>query len=120
MEFFLSSLAVLSLSGFLVLFLGRFEKLCHALLVLSLAVASGLILAASFPYLRMNTSSNFKILWRSPFGEFSVGLDPLSAFFLITIACVALASGIYGSGYLRGHGEKRNLGAHYFFYLQFT
>lgn len=120
MEFFLLSLAVLSLSGFLILFLGRFEKLCHALFVFSIAVAAGFVLVASFPYLCRNFSSNFKIPWPSSFGEFSVGLDPLSAFFLMTIACVALASGIYGSGYLRGHGEKRNLAAHYFFYLQLT
>ncbi|MBI3313567.1 MAG: hydrogenase [Candidatus Omnitrophica bacterium] len=51
----------------------------------------------------------------SLFGEFGVGLDPLSAFFLITIACVSLASGIYGVAYLRN--EKKNLGPHYFFYL---
>lgn len=117
MKFFLLSLGILTLSGFLVLLLGCFRTLCHWIFVSSLAIACGLILIASIPFLRGEGGSVFCIPWPVPFGEFSVGLDPLSAFFLMTIACVSLASGIYGCGYLQEHHEKRNLGVHYFFYL---
>lgn len=116
MKLFLLSLEVLAFSAFLVLFLGRFRTFCHWIFVASLTIACGLILFASFRFLRGDISV-FRILWPVPLGEFSVGLDPLSAFFLMTIACVSLASGIYGCGYLQEHHEKKNLGAHYFFYL---
>ena len=120
MELFLLSLGVLVFSGFLLLFLGRFEKLCHGVFVISLSAACSLVVWASVPFLHVNPHSDFKFPWPVPLGEFNVGLDPLSAFFLLTIACGSLASGIYGWGYLRGHSEKKNLGVHYFFYLLLT
>ena len=84
--------------------------------VASLAASTGLVFFSSLPFLYSNRHSDFHLPWRLPFGELSVGLDPLSAFFLMTVACVALASGIYGVGYLNGHSEKKNLGVHYFFF----
>lgn len=117
MKLFLLSLALLAFSAFLVLFLGRFRALCHGIFVVSLASACILILLISVPFPRGTEGLTFRIPWPVPLGEFSLGLDPLSAFFLMTIACVSLASGIYGCGYLQEHHEKRNLGAHYFFYL---
>ena len=117
MKLFLFSLELLTFSALLVLFLGRFRVFCHWIFVVSLAAACSLILFASFPFLYGAGSSVFRIPWSVPFGEFSIGLDPLSAFFLMTMACVSFASGIYGVGYLLEHHENRNLGAHYFFYL---
>lgn len=120
MGFFLLGLGILALSGFLLLFLGHFGKLCHGIFIASLTISLSLVFLSAFPFLCANTCSDFNLPWRVPFGEFSVGLDPLSAFFLVVIACVTLASGIYGCTYLRGHSEKKNLGVHYFFYLFLT
>ncbi|OIO38229.1 MAG: hypothetical protein AUJ72_02785 [Candidatus Omnitrophica bacterium CG1_02_46_14] len=115
MRFFLSGLGLLGVSGFFLLFLGRFRKQCHGVFIVSLVVSMGLVFFSSLPFLYSNVHSDFYLPWRLPFGEFKVGLDPLSAFFLVTISCVALASGIYGVSYLNGHSEKKNLGVHYFF-----
>ncbi|PIW65419.1 MAG: hydrogenase, partial [Candidatus Omnitrophica bacterium CG12_big_fil_rev_8_21_14_0_65_45_16] len=117
MRLFLLSLEILAFSAVLVLFLDRFRKLCHFVFVASLVAACSLNFFVSFPFLRGGETSIFRIPWSVPFGEFTIGLDPLSAFFLMTIGCVALASGIYGCGYLQEHHEKKNLGVHYFFYL---
>ncbi|MBI4971773.1 MAG: hydrogenase [Candidatus Omnitrophica bacterium] len=117
MELFLLSLGILTASGLLVLLLGSFRTLCHWIFSASLTLACGLIIFVAFLFLRSDGTANFRAPWPVPFGEFSVGLDPLSAFFLITIACVALASGIYGCAYLHSYHGKKNLGVHYFFYL---
>src|SRR3989338_4856356 len=97
MKLFLLSLGILGFSGFLLLSLGRFRKLCQGVFVTSLTVSLGLVFFSSLPFLATNTRSDFRLPWRVPFGEFSIRLDPLSAFFLVTVACVSLASGIYGS-----------------------
>ncbi|MBI1869583.1 MAG: hydrogenase [Chlamydiae bacterium] len=120
MKFFLVSLSILILSGFMVLSLGHFKKLCHGIFLVSLTAASSLVLISSFFALRTSFQGDFLLPWSVPLGQFRMGLDPLSAFFLITIACVVLAAGFYGCGYLRGHGEKKNIGVHYFFYLFLT
>src|SRR5207249_2624337 len=42
-----------------------------------------------------------------PYVEFSVQLDPLSAFFLLIISSLALAISIFSIGYVKGfHGRK--------------
>ena len=120
MGLFLLGLEILAISGFSLLFLGRFRKLCHGIFIMSLTSSLSLIFYSSLPFLRAHIRSDFHLPWPVPFGEFSVRLDPLSAFFLITIACVSLASGVYGVSYLHGHIEKKNLGVHYFFCLFLT
>ncbi|MBI2095850.1 MAG: oxidoreductase, partial [Candidatus Omnitrophica bacterium] len=60
---------------------------------------------------------DFQPGWRLPFGEFRLGLDPLSVFFLATIAVLGLASGLYAAGYLRAYSGRRGPGAHYFFFF---
>ena len=44
-----------------------------------------------------------------PLGELHVGLDPLTAFFLLCIFLVSGLSSVYGSSYLRGYLGKRRL-----------
>jgi len=59
---------------------------------------------------------HYRLGLRMPLGEFHVGIDPLSAFFLLTITVLFLLAGIYGHGYLKDQGKK-GLNAHYAFYL---
>jgi len=54
--------------------------------------------------------------WSVPFGAFSVGLDGLSAFFLLpTLALIGLAA-VYGGEYLLSYGNRRNLGVPWLLY----
>jgi hydrogenase-4 component B len=59
-------------------------------------------------------------IWTLPFGvplfSWSVRLDPLSAYFNLTLAILAGAVSVYSFGYLRHMEERRNLGALGFFY----
>ena len=117
MELFLFSLGILAISGVLILFLGHFRKLSQVIFIVSLICACGLAFVSSCLSLFTNSYPDFRIPWFVSWGEFNIGIDPLSAFFLLAIACVSLVSGIYGWAYLRGQVEKNNLNAHYSFYL---
>jgi formate hydrogenlyase subunit 3/multisubunit Na+/H+ antiporter MnhD subunit len=50
-----------------------------------------------------------------PGGELHLGMDPLSAFFLIPITGLGLLGAIYGAGYQRG-GDAKKLGVGWFHY----
>ena len=75
---------------------------------LLLAVAGGLALA--FP-----TSATWSLSLVTLF-TCTVRLDPLSAWFILTLAILALAVSAYSFGYLRPMERTRNLGALGFFY----
>ena len=49
-----------------------------------------------------------------PLGTFSLGLDGLSAFFLLPILGLGALSAIYGLGYLRPYRDSKSLGASWF------
>ncbi len=48
--------------------------------------------------------------WSMPLGTLSLGLDGLSAFFLLPILGLGALAAIYGVGYLRPYGKTRPLG----------
>ncbi|MBF0217003.1 MAG: hydrogenase [Candidatus Omnitrophica bacterium] len=54
--------------------------------------------------------------WKTPFGELSLRLDPLSLIFLVAIAVLAVSAGIYGVGYMRRYAGRKPLWAHSFFF----
>jgi hydrogenase-4 component B len=54
--------------------------------------------------------------WNMPLGTISLGLDGLSAIFLIPILGLGALAAIYGFGYLRPYRGTRPLGTSWFFY----
>jgi hydrogenase-4 component B len=54
------------------------------------------------------------VSWAMPLGAFTVGLDGLSAFFLLPILCLGALSAIYGLGYLRPYRERKSPAASWF------
>lgn len=54
--------------------------------------------------------------WNVPFGAFIVRLDALSAFFLIPIFILCALSALYGMRYMASYGDRKGLGAFWFFY----
>ena len=55
----------------------------------------------AFGVLWHNTPLVFTSRWHIPLGSLSLKLDPLSAFFVITILIVVACAAVYGAGYLR-------------------
>ncbi|MFI5362159.1 MAG: proton-conducting transporter membrane subunit [Elusimicrobiota bacterium] len=100
------SVAFLVAGAILSLLLSAFARMSKwiSLVCLTGGCAAGLLLALSV--LSGAEFSALRIPWTVPLGEFSLAIDPLSAFFLVPIFAVGWASGVYGEGYLgasRGH-----------------
>ncbi|WP_394842308.1 oxidoreductase [Pendulispora brunnea] len=54
-------------------------------------------------------TSTLTMAWSVPYGRFHIGVDPLSAFFLVPIFGLSVVTAIYGREYLR-NGRGRSIG----------
>ena len=114
----LLAIALLASAAIFAAAAARFEK--TALAVSTAAGAAGCLLGggASLRSLLAGARSTGRVPWALPVGEIHVGVDPLSAFFLLCIFAVALLAAVYGGSYLRGYlGRRRIAPALVFFQL---
>ena len=88
------------------------NRLAPALCVLGALPAT--VGAASV--LATGQKASYQADWSIPFGSFSLGIDQLSAFFIVAIAVVCALAAIYGGGYLKAYVGRRNLGANWCFF----
>jgi formate hydrogenlyase subunit 3/multisubunit Na+/H+ antiporter MnhD subunit len=75
---------------------------------------AGLIPAACI--LWTGHGEEFRAAWPVPFGSFFIGIDSLSAFFLIPIFLLSALAAIFGAQYMPGYGARKNFGAFWFFF----
>lgn len=98
----LAAIALLACSGVpSLLRRGEGSLRWETLLVL---VASALGIWGCIPALLGDEIAVLHLPWPLPFAALSVGLDALSALFLIPILLLSALAALYGSAYLRGHG----------------
>lgn len=111
MNLLLIALGSLFAGGVLALLAGRRERLATGAALAGLlgAAVAGLPLAVDV--IRRGTTLSLHLPWHVPLGSFALGVDPLSAFFLLPILVLAPLTGIYGAGYLREWRGRKNLGA---------
>jgi len=114
MNLFLYSLIILTGSVFLILLTARLRHISSGIFLVSLMAGSVLGLVSAVNTLVSRFSWGYHLNIRMPLGEFYIGLDPLSAFFLLAIIILFLLAGIYGYGYLKD--EKKNVSVHYALY----
>jgi formate hydrogenlyase subunit 3/multisubunit Na+/H+ antiporter MnhD subunit len=55
-----------------------------------------------------------RLRWDMPLGSFSIGMDSLSAFFLLPILALGALAAIYGFGYLKPYLERKSPGVSWF------
>ena len=115
MNFFLSGLSILCLGAFLSVLTTRSRRLSGIVFLVTLISGCLLAAIASLIVLIQRVPIDYRSSLRMPAGEFYLGVDPLSAFFLLTIAVLFLFAGVYGYGYLK-NDKGRNLSAHYALY----
>lgn len=115
MSFLLFSLFILSVSVPLILLTARSGRISGYIFIscLTAGCVSGLI--ASIRALVNPILISYRLNFRMPLGEFYIGIDPLSAFFLLMISIVLFLAGIYGYGYFKNHKGK-NISVHFAFY----
>ena len=112
----LLAMAVLLAGAVTVLVLSRADRDFSCLGALSVSVAAVLGCIPAVQVLLGGPVELIRHPWPVPFGEFSVELDPLSAWFLIPTLLLSALAAIYGVGYLRSWRGKRSLGPVWCFY----
>lgn len=115
MNLFLSSLFILCLGVFLLVLLTRSRGISGTIFLGTLIPGCLLGAIAALSVLIHRVPIDYRSSLRMPAGEFYLGVDPLSAFFVLTITILFLFAGMYGCGYLK-NDKERNLSAHYALY----
>src|SRR3989338_844875 len=115
MNFFLYSLLVLSVSIVLLMLTSRSKKTSEIIFLISQVTGCVLALISAVHVFVSRVPINYRSNFRMPVGEFYVGVDFLSAFFVLTVTVLFSLAGVYGYSYLKEY-EKKNLGAHYALY----
>ena len=114
----LVAVALLCLSAVLAAAAARSDRLSLSIGTTGCLAACALGLIGATAALLDGVRSTWRAPWPIPVGEVHVGLDPLSAFFLLCLFTVAGLSSIYGASYLLGYlGQRRLAPAVVFFNL---
>ncbi|MFI5460555.1 MAG: proton-conducting transporter membrane subunit [Isosphaerales bacterium] len=61
-----------------------------------------------------------RVAWDAPHGAFYVGLDALSAFFLLPVLGLSALAAIYGGSYLLPYRGRKSIGSSWFFFNLFV
>lgn len=114
MDSFFIGLVILLVSGFVAgMFPNRFKV---AVLSVFTAVAAAFCFVPAFKVLTGAQTMASTFDFNNLFGAVNFVIDPLSAFFIVVISVMSLASVIYAKGYLKPYIEKgKNINAHLVF-----
>jgi len=108
MELFAAGIGVLIVGGVLAVAAGSRRTWASAVGGASAVTGSLLALANAIAVLSEGRAASFAVPWHVPFGRLSLGLDPLSAVFVLPIGLVVAVAAVYGTQYLDGpHGPHR-------------
>ena len=94
-----------------------FTTACGVVAAVAMCLAG---FALAIPMLRGGAPLSARFAWDSFHGEFHVGLDPLSAFFLLPILVVSPLAAVYGGGYLMAYRGRKSLAASWLFFNLFV
>jgi hydrogenase-4 component B len=112
----LSSVAIQLLCGIAVLFLRRNSRFVSAIGAAGPIAACVIGLIPALKALSGIEISPIRSSWNMPLGTISLGLDGLSALFLLPILGLGALSAIYGIGYLRPYREHKSLNSSWFLF----
>ena len=112
----LVALAILLLGGVAALATGRSPRRCTSLAVGALLIATPIALLPAVGVLLGGAARSLRLGWEIPYGTLSVGMDALSAFFVLAIFVVAPVCAVWGGAYLRDHHAEKSLAPSWFFF----
>ena len=105
MTLFLFALTSLLTGSALSLMLRRFPASASWLGALATVAGSAAGLAGAARVLWTNQAVTFSMPWRLPYAAMELGLDPLSAFFMLPLFILSPLAALYGVAYLK-HGAQ--------------
>jgi len=110
------ALAILVGTGMFALCANRWSRVAAGVAAMGAFAASVVGLGPAIEVLRGGESANLTISWAIPSGPVQLGLDPLSAFFLIPLFGLGALCGVYGFFYMRSYWGHRAAGPPAFFF----
>jgi hydrogenase-4 component B len=110
----LSSVGIQLLCGIAALLLRRSSRAASAIGAIGPVVACVIGLIPAIEVLSGTQIAPVQAPWNMPLGTISIGIDGLSALFLLPILGLGAMSSIYGIAYLRPYRETRSLGVSWF------
>jgi hydrogenase-4 component B len=113
---FLAALALHALGGVSALLFGRDDRLALGAGTAGSVLASLVGVAAAGNVLITGGVAELALPWHVPIGSLVVGVDALSAFFLLCVYLVSGLAAVYGAGYLAGHAHGKRLAPVVFFF----
>ncbi len=112
----LISLAIIFAGGFAAITAGGSGKAASRIGVLSCLSGAVCAIIAGCSAMLTGSESSIRLAWQIPFGSFYIGVDPLSAFFIITISLICALAAVYGIAYLKAYRGRKNIGAAWCFF----
>jgi hydrogenase-4 component B len=105
----LVAIGLLCLSALIAALLARSDRAALSIGTAGTLASCAIGLGTSAAFLVRGTDCALRIPWAAPVGELHVGLDALSAFFLICIFTISALAAVYGVGYLWTFAGRRRL-----------
>jgi hydrogenase-4 component B len=112
----LVALGLILAGGVLAALTQRHQRLSTGMALAGLLAGSALGLIPAVGVLVRGESLALRVPWSMPMGSFSLGLDQISAFFILPVLTLSALAGVYGASYLKAWSGKKNLGACWFFF----
>ncbi|MHB8878563.1 MAG: proton-conducting transporter transmembrane domain-containing protein, partial [Myxococcaceae bacterium] len=110
MSLLVAALALLVVSGFAALLANRRPALATGIGAAGAVAACAAGLWPSFAVLFNRTPERLRLSWEAPTGDLLLGIDPLSAFFLVPLFGLSALAAIYGREYLLHYQGRKWLG----------
>jgi formate hydrogenlyase subunit 3/multisubunit Na+/H+ antiporter MnhD subunit len=111
-----AALAVLVGTGVLALVISRWPRAAAGAAASGTVLAALLGLAPTLDALRTGASATAIVPWALPTGAVQLGIDPLTAFFLLPLLVMGALCGVYGYFYMQPYWTRRSAGAPAFFF----
>lgn len=120
MDLLLLAVALMVIGGLLAITLSRAPLLATTAAVICVVAGCALGLVAVTDTLATGSTDTLRFEWDRPHGPFVVGLDGLSAFFLLPVLVLSALAAIYGGAYLYEYRNRKSLGPVWFFFCTFV
>ena len=112
----LLSVAIQLLCGIAALLLRRNNRAASIIGATGPVAACVVGLIPAIEALSGTTIASVHAPWNMPLGTISLGLDGISALFLVPILGLGALSAVYGTGYLKPYSDSRSLGSSWFLF----
>ena len=120
MDLLLVALVLVVFGGLLALTFSRAPVLASTAAVVCVVSGCGLCLVPVAETLGTGVTASLGFDWDGPHGPFVVGLDSLSAFFLLPVLVLSSLAAVYGGSYLYEYRARKLLGPVWFFFCMFV